>query len=222
MFREELKTQGARGNWLINAGEYMSFLQDLLGEAYKEGMSEEELSAALEQAKVGKAENASEIEKLKAEIQKTKETLSKKNSEAAQYKKQYESYLSEEERKKQETEQRWAEIEQENKSLKREKSIAEFTAQYLGMGYDAELAKSTAEAMTDGDIAKVMLNQAAFTESMKKQIKAELMRGNPDPVGGKSESAMTLEKLRAMSIEDRYAFSQDHPDEYAQLYEKEK
>lgn len=200
----------------------MSYLQDLLGDAYKEGMSEEELSQALEAAKIGKADNASEIEKLKAEIQKTKDTLSKKNSEAAQYKKQYEAYLSEEEKKKLESEQRWNEIEAENKKLKREKSIAEFTSQFLGMGYDTELAKSTAEAMTDGDVAKVMQNQAVFTEAVKKQIKADLMRGNPDPVGGRSESTMTLEKLRAMSMEDRYAFSQDHPDEYASLYEKEK
>ena len=102
----------------------MSYLQDLLGDAYKEGMSEEELSQALETAKIGKADNASEIEKLKAEIQKTKETLSKKNSEAAQYKKQYEAYLSEEEKKKLESEQRWNEIEAENKKLKRDKSIA--------------------------------------------------------------------------------------------------
>ena len=200
----------------------MSYLQDLLGDAYKEGMSEEELSQALEAAKIGKADNASEIEKLKAEIQKTKDTLSKKNSEAAQYKKQYEAYLSEEEKKKLESEQRWNEIEAENKKLKRDKSIAEFTSQFLSMGYDAELAKSTAEAMTDGDVAKVMQNQAVFTEAVKKQIKADLMRGNPDPVGGRSESTMTLEKLRGMSIEDRYAFSQDHPDEYASLYEKEK
>lgn len=203
-------------------GIFTSYLQDLLGDAYKEGMSEDELSEALEKAKIGKADTSSEVEKLKAEVQRTKETLSKKNSEAAQYKKQYEAYLSEEEKKKLESEQRWSEIEAENKQLKREKSIAEFTAQYLGMGYEAELAKSTAEAMTDGDIAKVLKNQATFTETMKQQIKADLMRNNPDPVGGRSESTMTLEKLRSMSIEDRYAFSQDHPEEYASLYEGER
>lgn len=199
----------------------MSYLQDLLGDAYKEGMSEDELSQALEAAKIGKAADASEIERLKAEVQKTKETLSKKNSEAAQYKKQYEAYLSEEEKKKLESEKRWSEIEEENKALKREKSIAEYTAQYLSMGYDAELAKSTAEAMTDGDVAKVMANQASFTETMKKQIKADLMRNNPDPVGGSSKSTMTLDTLRAMSMQDRFKFSQEHPEEYEQLYRNE-
>ena len=58
----------------------MSYLSDLLGEAYKEGMTEEEISTALQIAGAGQSNDA-EINKLKAQ-------LSKANSEAADYKKQ--------------------------------------------------------------------------------------------------------------------------------------
>ena len=58
----------------------MSYLSDLLGEAYKEGMTEEEISTALQTAGAGQS-NTAELDKLKAQ-------LSKANSEAADYKKQ--------------------------------------------------------------------------------------------------------------------------------------
>jgi DNA polymerase-3 subunit alpha len=75
------------------------YLQDLLGDAYKEGMTLEEVSQLLETEKIGRADTSA-LDKKDAEIKKLKETLSKKNSEAADYKKQYEAYLSEEEKKK--------------------------------------------------------------------------------------------------------------------------
>ena len=56
----------------------MSYLSDLLGSAYKEGMTEDEISTALQTVGQG---NEAEINRLKA-------ALSKANSEAADYKKQ--------------------------------------------------------------------------------------------------------------------------------------
>jgi hypothetical protein len=44
------------------------------------------------------------------------------------------------------------------------------------------------------------------------------MRGASDPVGGTGKSTMTLDDLRKMSVEDRYKFSEEHPDEYKSLY----
>ena len=59
----------------------MSYLSDLLGDAYKEGMTEEEISTALQRAGAGAKDNEAEVNRLKAQ-------LSKANSEAADYKKQ--------------------------------------------------------------------------------------------------------------------------------------
>ena len=65
----------------------MSYLSDLLGNAYKEGMTEEEISIALES--VNNSNNA--------EINKLKSALSKANSEAADYKKQLRTKQSDDE-----------------------------------------------------------------------------------------------------------------------------
>ena len=65
----------------------MSYLSDLLGSAYKEGMTEEEISTALETVGNG---NTAEVNRLKA-------ALSKANSEAAEFKKQLRSKQSDDE-----------------------------------------------------------------------------------------------------------------------------
>ena len=69
----------------------MSYLSDLLGDAYKEGMTEEEISTALQSAGAGAKDNEAEVNRLKAQ-------LSKANSEAADYKKQLRGKQSEDER----------------------------------------------------------------------------------------------------------------------------
>ena len=67
----------------------MSYLSDLLGEAYKEGMTEEEISAALE----GKKSSSD------AEMNRLKNALTKANSEAAEWKKKVREYQTDEEAK---------------------------------------------------------------------------------------------------------------------------
>ena len=59
----------------------MSYLSELLGNAYKEGMTEEEISNALQSMGAGVKDSDTEVTRLKAQ-------LSKANSEAAEYKKQ--------------------------------------------------------------------------------------------------------------------------------------
>ncbi|MBQ2615226.1 MAG: hypothetical protein IJF90_00015, partial [Synergistaceae bacterium] len=66
----------------------MSYLSNLLGTAYKEGMTEDELSAALEGLNLTAGGDDAEVLRLKA-------ALSKANSEAADYKKQLRSKQTE-------------------------------------------------------------------------------------------------------------------------------
>ena len=68
-------------------------LKEVLGDAYKEGMTFEEVEAALEKVNVPE-DNSAEIERLK-------NALSKSNSEAAGYKKQLREKMTEDEQKKQ-------------------------------------------------------------------------------------------------------------------------
>lgn len=154
----------------------MSYLSDLLGEAYKEGMTEEEISTALQTAGAGQS-NMAELDKLKAQ-------LSKANSEAADYKKQLRGKQTADEAAAAEQKAAMDKLTQENADLKRSFALSDKKAKLIAMGYDEKLADSTAVAMVDGDMDTVMANQAKFNESREKAIQAELMKKTPRPAAG--------------------------------------
>lgn len=154
----------------------MSYLSDLLGEAYKEGMTEEEISTALQTAGAGQS-NTAELDKLKAQ-------LSKANSEAADYKKQLRGKQTADEAAAAEQKAAMDKLTQENADLKRSFALSDKKAKLITMGYDEKLAESTAVAMVDGDMDTVMANQAKFNESREKAIQAELMKKTPRPAAG--------------------------------------
>lgn len=154
----------------------MSYLSDLLGEAYKEGMTEEEISTALQTAGAGQS-NTAELDKLKAQ-------LSKANSEAADYKKQLRGKQTADEAAAAEQKAAMDKLTQENADLKRSFALSDKKAKLIAMGYDEKLADSTAVAMVDDDMDTVMANQAKFNESREKAIQAELMKKTPRPAAG--------------------------------------
>ena len=59
-------------------------------------------------------------------------------------------------------------METELNTLRREKSVSTYTADFLSLGYEENLAKETAEAMADGDFAKVFANQKKFKSELEK------------------------------------------------------
>ena len=152
----------------------MSYLSDLLGSAYKEGMTEDEISTALQTVGQG---NEAEINRLKA-------ALSKANSEAADYKKQLRTKQTDDEAAEAERKANMEKLTQENADLKRSIALSEKKAKLLGMGYDEQLADSTATAMVDGDMDTVMANQSKYLEAQKKDILADKMKNTPRPAGG--------------------------------------
>ena len=155
----------------------MSYLSDLLGDAYKEGMTEEEISAALE----GKKSSSD------AEMSRLKNALTKANSEAAEWKKKVREYQTDEEAKAAAQKEELDRIVQENADLKRAANISDKKAKLISLGYDDASADETAVAMVDGDLEKVIANQAVFLEAQKKNAVADQMRKTPKPNGNGSD-----------------------------------
>jgi hypothetical protein len=185
-------------------------LKDLLKDAYKEGITVEEIEAALADVEIP-ADHSAEVERLKA-------ALSKSNSENAEWKKKHREALSEEERKAQETADLIKQLQEENAALTRVSNVSKHKAKFLGMGYEESLASEAAEAMTDGDMEKLFSYQMKHQEALEKKIRADVLKSTPKPVPSKGDGAMTLENLRKMSAQERFEFSQKHPDEYKTLY----
>ena len=166
----------------------MSFLSDLLGTAYKEGMTEEEISNALQTAKVGiQTEPAQDITKLK-------ELLSRANGEAADYKKKLREKQTDAEAAEQERKAEQERLRQENADLKRSIALSERKSKLIGLGYTEDLATETATAMVDGDLDKVIANQSAFLASMKQEILKDQMRQTPRPGAGAGSAGVDYDK----------------------------
>lgn len=188
------------------------FLKDLLGADYREGMTFEEISSALEKANKGKqtaADNSTHL----------KELLSRANSEAADWKKKYTATLSEQERLKAEQEEQFNNMKTELEAMKREKAVSENYAKLVSIGYDEDLAQATANAMLEGDFNTIFTNQKAFMEKKEKEIKLDLLKGTPRPAGGSvtKTKTMTQADLYKMSTRERVQFISNHRKEYEDL-----
>jgi hypothetical protein len=184
--------------------------KDLLKDAYKEGMTLEEIETALADVEFPEDQTA-EVERLKA-------ALSKSNSENAEWKKKHREALSEEERKSQEVADELKQLREQNEKLLRESGMAKHKAKFLAMGYDEALATDAATAMVDNDTEKLFSYQQKHQEALEKKIRADALKGTPKPVPGKADGVMTLENLKKMSTQERLEFSQKNPEEYKSLY----
>lgn len=153
-----------------------------------------------------------------SEIERYKNAATKANSEAAEWKKKHNALLSDDEKNKQASEEKMAQMQEELDKLRRKELVGGFVAQLVSQGYEAKLAQETAEAMADGDMAKVIANQTKFLATHDNALKAEILKGTPTPPAGGQNETMTLEKLRAMSAQERYEYSIKNPEEYKKLY----
>lgn len=163
----------------------MSYLSDLLGSAYKEGMTEEEISTALQSVK----ELQTPGQGNDAEVNRLKGLLSKANAEAADYKKQLRTKQTDDEAAAAAQKEEHDKLVQENTDLKRSIALADRKAKLVTMGYDEKLADSTAAAMVDGDMDTVMANQSKYLEAQKKNIRTDQMRKTPRPAAGSEEGS---------------------------------
>jgi len=143
-------------------------------EGYEE-MSAEEKLAALEAYEMPDPDYSGFVKK---------ELFDKASSEIASYKKKEFERMTEEEAAKAKAEEERAVMQARLQELERDKLINEYTAQFLGIGYDKDLAKETAEALQQGDMNMVFLNQSKFAAAREKALKAELMKNTPKPPAG--------------------------------------
>lgn len=154
----------------------MADLQTLLGDAYKEGMTLDEINAALADRDL--------MDKSEMDGYVPKSLLDKANTEAADYKKKWRGALSEAEQKAQDEKEKQTAMENELNQLRRDSKIAAYEKNYLGLGYDEKSAKEIAEAMFDGEMETVFMIQKKFQENKERAIKADLMKNMPAPPSG--------------------------------------
>lgn len=147
-----------------------------------------------------------------------KSQFDKVSSELADAKKQLKSKMSEDEAKKAEDDQARLDMEEKYNALLKKSTIAEHTSRFLALGYEEKLARETAEALFDGDMEKVFLNQQKANEAIEKKIRADLMKQEPRPSntsGGNEDATVEWAKALAASRNASRKASEDVMKYYA-------
>ena len=147
-----------------------------------------------------------------------KDVFDKTASELAALKKQLKEKMTDDEAAKLREQEERAELQEKYEKLLRESEVAKNKAKLVGLGYDDKLADETAEAMADGDLEKVFINQKKHLDTFEKKVRAEALKDTPKPTPDGDSKTMTLDKLRKMSPAERAVFYQEHPEEYKELY----
>ena len=186
----------------------MADLKTLLGDKYAEGMTIEDILAL-------------EVEEPKVDMSKfvSKDVLDKATSEAANYKKQLRATMSEAEQKALADAEEKKAIQEELEKLRAEKIIVENSKGLVAIGYDEQTANEVATAFMNGDFATVIQAQAKFVDAQKKAVVATAVKETPVPPTDNGDGVvMTKEKLKAMTPNERFEFSQKNPEEYKKIY----
>ena len=156
-----------------------------------------------------------------ADLEKHKDATNKATKEAAEYKKQLKALQDQQKTGNSKADETIARLQEQVNELTRQNTISSYTAQFVALGYDSELAADTAIATADGDVATVFENQRKFLEQHDKDTKANILKQTPKPGQGgtgKQAPAMTLEKFRKLPQVERIKFASEYPEEYSKLY----
>lgn len=151
-------------------------LKEVLGEAYRDGMTAEEITEALKKVNL--------VDPSKVPEGVPKETFDKTASEVSKLKKQLKEKMSEEERLSEEQKQR----EEDMQKLQKENAILKTKEKFLSNGYDGETASKLAEAFGNGDMDAFSEINATYLQkredSLKAAVKEELLNKTPGIAGG--------------------------------------
>ena len=172
-------------------------------------MTAEEKLAALEALEISEPDFTGYVKK---------DVFDKASSELAGYKKQLRERMSEEEAAKAKAAEDMAAVMAELESLRAEKSISEYTTQFMGIGYDEALAKATATALQNGDMATMFKNHAKFVADRDKAVKTALLKETPAPPAGEGSKGMTREEFSKMSLIEKARFAEENPEKYKEFY----
>lgn len=147
-----------------------------------------------------------------------KEMLEKANSEAAGYKKQLREKMTQDEQNQAQTAEAMQAMKDELETLRREKTITDYTKRWMGVGYDEALATATAQAMVSGDLDVVFKNHSKFLSDREKALKAELLKDTPTPPAGEGNRGVTKEQVSQMNLAERAKFAKENPEIYKEFY----
>lgn len=196
----------------------MATLKEILGEAYKDGMTFTEIESALNGKNLADLSSGQYVA-----LGKYNAALSERDKAFAErddFKTKYTNTLTD----AQKAEQANAERENRYKQIERENSIYRYTEKFSSTIKNKDILGEVATLMADGKYDEAIDKQNAYiaTENaeMEKRIKEELMKKNPQAHAQKEEGGViTKEQFATMGVAERTKLYKEQPEVYKQLNE---
>lgn len=164
-------------------------LKTLMGDAYKEGMTVEDIEAALQGMDLVDRNEA-------AKGMVSKAMFDKKVSELTTANKQLREKMSTEEQEKLDREAEKKAFMDELEGLRKKDQLNQHLSRFLKLGYDEKLAQATAQAMVDQDFDTVFANQQAFLAARDKAMQKQAVLGSDKrPPASESEGGKDFVKM---------------------------
>ena len=135
-----------------------------------------------------------QIKTLTAKYQKLKKSMDSAASDAAEWRRKYNATLSEAERAEAERQENERQLRAENEALKRDRTVSAYSNRALALGYDADLAAATAEAMANGNMDAVFDGIGQLIAAVKTKTATENLSRQPSLSTGTPPTASTVQK----------------------------
>lgn len=187
----------------------MATLKELLGDAYKDGISVDEIETAIATKKLVDISTGAYVS-----IAKYQALENERND----FKEKYNSTLTEQQRAEQEAlekQKRYEAIEKENTLYKYKQKLSKTIKDETTLN---EIANLYANGDVEGAFEKQNDYFAKSTEELEKKIKDDLMKQNPqgNPQGNNG-GAITKEQFSAMGVAERTKLYNENPNLYNEL-----
>lgn len=207
---------------LENAGGNFMNLKDLLGDAYKENMTIDEVNEALANITAPKTVSKEVFDKTASELASSKKLVRELQEKLRELE---ESSMTAEEKLKAETER----TQELQKALSQKLSALKAKEIFVTAGLSEkdyspllDVVVSDSEETTVNRakaMIKVINAQKAATEAA---VKAELMKNTPAPAPGiVDDGKITREQFAKMTLIEKQKFAKENPELYKQFYKEE-
>jgi hypothetical protein len=187
----------------------MATLKEILGDAYKEGMTFEEVENALASKNLADLSTGNYVA-----IGKFNSIVSERDD----FKAKYNAKLTEAEKEAEQAKEREAYY----KKMERENSIFKYTEKLSATISDKTILGEVASLMADGKFEEAFDKQSAFfaneRASIEEKVKQELMQNNPQSNPQNDGGVgVTKEQFAQMGVAERTKLYKENPQLYSQL-----
>lgn len=159
-----------------------------------------------------------QIKNLQTQLERSKQAYNTASTDAANWKKQFRETQDEATRKEADRNEEMESLKKKVAEFERQTVIATNKASYIAMGYTEELAAKKAEALANNDIAGAMQVEKDFIAYHDKELKSASLRSMTTPASGfQTETTITKEKFRNMSLRERTQLRAEHPEIYDEM-----